>query len=304
MPPHIVFAALSIGAALPLLWWSVAASRAGGDGWLARFSSRGEGSTDMRELALASSAASRVVLPASRALFHRVRRLAPSGRLEALDRNLELAGLQATWPLEKLVAAKLVAAAALLVLGIVTVGGLAASKLPMLAAFTSTGFFGPNVAVARRARLRQEQIQRDLPDALDQITMGVEAGLGFEGAIQRVAEAGRGPLAAEFSRVLKEMHIGVSRTAALRSLSDRSSVEDLRTFVLAVVQAEEYGLPVAQVLRVQAAELRTKRRQRAEEEAMRLPVKLIFPLGLCIFPSLFIVILGPGAIRIWRALGL
>jgi tight adherence protein C len=131
----------------------------------------------------------------------------------------------------------------------------------------------------------------------------VEAGLGFEGAIERVVKAGSGPLNDELRRVLLEMQLGASRADALRHLADRTDVPDLKSFVFAIVQSEAYGLPIAKVLRVQASELRDKRRQRAEERALKIPVLLIFPLAFGIFPALFIVLLGPAAIRIFRDLG-
>jgi tight adherence protein C len=137
---------------------------------------------------------------------------------------------------------------------------------------------------------------------MDQLTISVEAGLGFDAALARVSTAGQGPLAEELRRLLGEIKVGVPRREALRHLLDRTEVQELRHFVLALQQAEEYGLPVARVLRVQAAELRIKRRQRAEEQAMKVPVKIVFPLVLCIFPSLFVVLLGPAVIRVMRTL--
>jgi tight adherence protein C len=164
-------------------------------------------------------------------------------------------------------------------------------------------FFLPDNFIIKRAQARQLAIEHDLADSLDQVTMSVEAGLGFEGAIERVVGAGSGPLNDELRRVLLEMQLGASRSDALRHLADRTDVPDLKSFVFAIVQSEAYGLPIAQVLRVQASELRDKRRQRAEERALKIPVLLIFPLAFGIFPALFIVLLGPAAIRIFRDLG-
>jgi len=176
------------------------------------------------------------------------------------------------------------------------------SLLLVLVGASAIGYFLPDLLVRSRATERQQAIEQALPDALDQLTMSVEAGLGFEGALGRAAQVGEGPLADEFIRVLQEIQIGVSRREALRNLADRSSVADLRNFIFAVIQSESYGLPIADVLRVQASELRLKRHQRAEERALKIPVKIVFPLVFCIFPTLFIVLLGPAAIRIWRAL--
>jgi tight adherence protein C len=134
--------------------------------------------------------------------------------------------------------------------------------------------------------------------------MSVEAGLGFEAALARTSRVGEGPLAEELNRTVQEMQLGVSRSDALRNLADRTDVTDLKSFVLTVVQSEEYGLPIAKVLRVQAEELRDKRRQRAEERALKIPVFLIFPLAFCIFPTIFIIVLGPAMIRIYRGMAL
>ncbi len=305
MPPINVIGALAIGLALPLAWWSLAGARPDGSALFGRTAKRGEGTTDMRELRLAEAASTRVVVPSLVRLFGRIRRLTPGGRIEALQRRITLAGLEATWPVEKVLAAKFLAGGVGLILGVALLArGATTTRLVLAAIVVWLGFFGPNALLARRGDQRQNRIQRDLADALDQLTMSVEAGIGFEGGLARIVHAGKGPLASEFARVLKEMQIGVSRGDALRAMAARSSVAELGTFVISVVQAEEYGLPIAQVLRVQAAELRSLRRQRAEEKAMKLPVKLIFPLGLCIFPALFIVLLGPGAVRIWRALSI
>ena len=133
--------------------------------------------------------------------------------------------------------------------------------------------------------------------------MTVDAGLGFEAALARAAQAGDGPLAHELHRLLREMQLGVPRAEALRNLSARTDVADLDSFVIAVVQSQAYGIPMASVLRVQSDELRDKRKQRAEERALKIPVLLIFPLAFCIFPAMFIVLLGPAAIRIFRDLG-
>ncbi len=305
MPTIIVLAAIAMGASVPLLWWSVSTARPGDGGMLRRMSKRGEATTDMRELALAEAAGRRVVMPAMRWLLRRIKRVTPAGWIETVQRRITLAGVEARWPLERVVAIQALLTIGGVALGTTMVWGpFTAESLIYPAALGALGAWAPSMILDRRGHYREQQIQRELPDALDQITMSVEAGLGFEAALRRAAEAGRGPLADEFYRVLKEMQIGISRTQALRNMADRSDAADLHNFVIAVAQAEEYGLPIAQVLRVQAAELRTIRRQRAEEQAMKLPVKLIFPLGLCIFPAFFIVLLGPGVIRIWRSLGI
>jgi tight adherence protein C len=136
---------------------------------------------------------------------------------------------------------------------------------------------------------------------MDMLTICVEAGLGFDAALARVARNTGGPVAAEFSRVLQEMQIGKSRTEALRALAGRTTVAELRAFTSALVQAGELGVPVADVLREQAKEMRLRRRQRAETKAQQVPVKILFPLVGCLFPALFVIIIGPGAVSIMHA---
>ncbi len=149
---------------------------------------------------------------------------------------------------------------------------------------------------------RADAMQRALPDALDLLTITVESGLAFDAGLVQVARNTDGPLPQEFTRVLKEIQIGSSRTAAFRAMAERTDVEDLRIFLNSMVQAEKLGIPVADVLRVQSSEMRIKRSQRIEEQAMKLPVKLVFPLLLGIMPALFVVILGPALISIYQTL--
>ena len=164
------------------------------------------------------------------------------------------------------------------------------------------GFFVPDVLLYNKGIKRQARIVTALPDAIDMLTICVEAGLGFDGAIAQVARNTRGPLAEEFARALQEMQIGLSRTQALRGMVARTTVSELRSFVSSVVQAGELGIPVARVLREQASEMRVRRRQRAEEKAQQVPVKIMFPLITCLFPALLVAIIGPGVISIAHAL--
>jgi tight adherence protein C len=158
----------------------------------------------------------------------------------------------------------------------------------------------PHVWLMQRMGQRQKVIIKSLPDAFDLITTCVEAGLGLDAALKRVSEKVEGPFADELRRTLRDISLGRMRRDALKELGDRTGVPDLVSFVNAVIQAEQMGSSVGQVLRVQADQLRVRRRQRAEEQAYKAPVKMIFPLVLCIFPTLFIVILGPAVITIMR----
>lgn len=141
-----------------------------------------------------------------------------------------------------------------------------------------------------------------LADTIDLLTISVEAGLAFDGALLHARRSMKGPLSDEIGRMLHEMQLGIPRSEAMRSLSERTDVEELRSFVLAMVQADVFGVSVSNVLRSQSQELRTKRRQRAEERAMKIPVKLLFPMIACILPSLLVLVVGPGLIRISRVL--
>ena len=164
------------------------------------------------------------------------------------------------------------------------------------------GIFGPEARLNGAIGKRRTEIEQQLPDVIDLLVISVEAGLGFDAALGRVIQNVPGELAREFQRTLQETRVGVSRVDALRSLAARTDVDDLNSFVLALIQADQFGVSIARVLRVQAEEMRIRRRQRAQERAFAAPVKLIFPLLIFIFPALFIVILGPAAITIYETL--
>jgi len=168
-------------------------------------------------------------------------------------------------------------------------------------AVTTLAYFVPELLLYSRGQERQAKIQVELPDTLDQLSIAVEAGLGFDAAMMRAGTNGKGPLGQELIRTLQDIQVGQPRRDAYLALADRTTVVDLRRFLRAVIQADMYGIPVAKVLRTQAGEMRMKRRQRAEEKAMQIPVKVIFPLMLCILPTLFIVLLGPAVMGIVAA---
>jgi tight adherence protein C len=170
--------------------------------------------------------------------------------------------------------------------------------LCLVVAASVVGYMAPNLYLYQRTYERSDELQRALPDAIDLLTISVESGLGFDAAVAQVARNTEGPLAEEFARMLQEMQIGRGRTDALRSMADRTNLPDLRSFVSAMVQADAFGIPIAQVLRVQSSEIRVKKRQWAEEMAQKVPVKILIPLIFCILPCLFIAVLGPAGIQI------
>jgi tight adherence protein C len=170
--------------------------------------------------------------------------------------------------------------------------------LLLIAVVVVVAYFVPDLLLYSRGLERQQAIQLELADTLDQMTIAVEAGLGFESAMARAGRNGKGPLAQELVRTLQDISLGQPRRDAYLALAERTDVQDLGRFVRAVLQADAYGVSIADVLRVQSHEMRLKRRQRAEEKAMKLPVKVIFPLILCILPALFVVVLGPAVMDI------
>lgn len=185
-------------------------------------------------------------------------------------------------------------------LGAVLGNGGVGSLLAFATIGAAAGFFLPDLLVHNAGLRRQTEIRTALPDVLDLLVVSVEAGLGFDAALDRVARNIDGPLAGELSRVMQEMQIGMSREDALRGLAQRTSVDELKSFVAALVQASDLGIPIGKVLREQGKEMRIKRRQLAEETAQKLPVKITFPVMICIMPALFIVVLGPGVLGIMR----
>jgi tight adherence protein C len=254
-----------------------------------------------REEDLSRSFRERAILPALGTLGALGTRLTPLGMRKRIARKLILAGSPAAWSADKVAAIKVLGTVMGTVLGWLVATVLGVEGLPYAGAILLFGGIGtliPGAALDIKARTRQELIRRALPDTMDLLTISVEAGLGFDAALSQVVKSTEGPLAHEIARMLQEMQVGVSRVDSLRSLADRTDVDELRGFTLAMIQADQFGVSISKVLRSQANVLRTKRRQRAEEKAMKVPVKLLFPLIFCILPAMFIVLIGPAAIRI------
>ncbi len=300
----VVVAAAAVAVSVPLLWWSVAAGVRASVRSVDRSALMGTATPlDLRAATLQRSAHERAVRPLVGWLARGARRLTPIAWVEALERRITLAGRPAGWPIERVLVAKLALAAATIAVGLLAFAEQRTGfGLALWAGTILLAYFAPDLLLYSRGQERQEAIGRELPDRLDQMTIAVEAGLGFEAAMARAGRTGTGPLSDELVRTMQELQVGVPRNRALRNLADRVENEDLRHFVLAVLQAEDYGIPIADILRTQAAEQRVKRRQRAEEHALKIPVKIVFPLVLCILPTLLIVILGPAFIQISRSL--
>lgn len=290
MPLHVVAAVAALGLALPLLGWSLLAGRDPARSRVHENLSRGM-AIDTIAAPTRSSGLGALARRFTRAVF-----------IARLERYLTVAGRPPAWPLERLIVAKFALGGTGALVGawyVSTTPGL--RSVLMAAAVTVVAYFAPELLLYSRGKERQKLIQLELPDTLDQMTIAVEAGLGFESAMARAGKNGKGPLAQELVRTLQDIQVGQSRREAYLAMADRTTVTDLRRFIRAVVQADVYGTALGDVLRTQAHQMRLKRRQRAEEKAMKIPVKVIFPLILCILPTLFIVLLGPAVIDIMDA---
>ena len=232
-------------------------------------------------------------------------RLTPQGYVDTFRRKLVSIGYVGDHALDRFLAIRVATIAAVPVWFILAFFVLPLSgKMPLLVfgMLSMVSLLGPDAVVNRKVEERKTAIVNRLPDVLDLLTISVEAGLGFEQALDRVIDAVPGPLSDEFARMLGEVRAGSSRREALRALDQRVDVPELRSFVLAILQADSFGVSIGRVLRTQADEMRVKRRQLAQERAQKAPVKMLVPMVFCIFPALFVVVLGPAIINISRSL--
>ncbi len=260
---------------------------------------------NLREQHLSEGFGRRILVPIVAGASRVARRVTPIDARDRVARKLLLAGSPSGWDAERLLAFKIIGLGGGIVLGFVVttlIGDLAAFiRVVVVGLLAFVGFVAPDSMLNRRVEERQKEILRTLSDTLDLLTISVEAGLSLNAAIAQVVQNVPGVLSAEFARMLQEIQLGVPRADAFRNLAERTDVEELNAFALAMIQADVFGVSIASVLRTQAQQLRIKRRQRAEAKAQQTPVKIVFPLILCILPALFVVIVGPGAIRIWES---
>ena len=258
---------------------------------------------NVRDKELLNPLKDRAIVPFVKSLTDLGRRLTPVGYVDQVRKKFVYAGELGSDAVDKFLAIRVitVAAAAVLVPVIWTMSGLTGkTRLGVILLVLLVLILGPDASLNRKVEARQLDIRRRLPDVLDLLTISVEAGLGFEQALDRTVASVPGPLSDEFSRMLGEVRAGASRAEAMRALEQRSSVTELRSFVLAILQADTFGVSIGRVLRAQADEMRIKRRQMAEEMAQKAPVKMLIPMVFCIFPALFVVVLGPAMINIYE----
>ena len=230
-------------------------------------------------------------------------RVNPKTTTASVSNKLMAAGMRNTSPTTFLGVKGLLGVGGLVV-GLI-VGGAAAPKFALLAALflALIGFMGPTYVLNSRIRKRQTKVAADLPDALDLLSVSVEAGLGFDGAVQKLTEHMEGPLIEEFDFALGEMRIGEGRQEALKKMADRSASPEMSSFVRAIIQADQLGISLGRILRVQAGDTRLKRQMLAEEKAMKAPIKMLFPTVLFIFPAMFLVVLGPAFLNLAKVFG-
>ena len=272
---------------------------------LAEFAARGE-TASLEQIELSQPISERVIFPVARRLGEFVTRFTPQNALQTTARKLELAGNPRGLEPPIFWALRIFLAVAIggFLLFIYSIGDLSwplSRKLIVMAAFVALGFYVPEMLLTSRIQRRQKEIRKAMPDALDLLTICVEAGLGFDGALQKVYEKWDNLLALAFGRVIREIQLGKLRREALRDMADRIGLAEMTSFVAAIIQSEQLGVSMAKVLRIQSDQMRIKRRQLAEEAAHQAPIKMLIPMALLIFPSICIVLMTPAALMMMRS---
>jgi len=272
---------------------------------LAEFAARGE-TASLEQIELSQPITERVIFPVARWLGEFVTRFTPQNALQTTARKLELAGNPRGLEPPIFWALRIFLAVAIggFLLFIYSIGDLnwtLSRKLIVMAAFVALGFYVPELLLTSRIQRRQKEIRKAMPDALDLLTICVEAGLGFDGALQKVYEKWDNLLALAFGRVIREIQLGKLRREALRDMADRIGLPEMTSFVAAIIQSEQLGVSMAKVLRIQSDQMRIKRRQLAEEAVHQAPIKMLIPMALLIFPAICIVLMTPAALMMMRS---
>ncbi len=259
----------------------------------------------LREKEMLNSFGKRVLLPFGDSVGAAIKKYTPAGYIDSISKKILLAGNPVGYHVDRTIMLKLLGLLSVvlwypLVFMVINPGGLLA--LLMFLGLWIASFMGPEIALDRAISERRSSMARALPDILDLLVISVEAGLGFEQALDRTANSVPGHLSDEFRRMLQETRLGESRADALRALDERTDVPELRSFIMALLQADTFGVSIGRILRSQADEMRVRRRLTAQEKAQKTPVKMLFPLVTCIFPAVFVIVLGPAMITISKSL--
>ena len=270
---------------------------------LAEYSAREQAAT-LEEIELSLPFSERVIAPLVRSMAEFVKRFTPERTLEATRHKLDLAGNPQNWSASEFFGVRMLAAivlAALIFVVLWITNAEIGMRLLMTIVFALLGFFLPALLLGRRIRSRQSSIVKSLPDALDLLTVCVEAGLGFDQAMKKVSEKWDNELSRAFTRVLQEIQLGRMRREAMRDMANRMEVSEVTSFVAAIIQAEILGVSMTKILRIQSDQMRIRRRQRAEEKAHQASIKMIIPMVFLIFPSIWVVLLGPAILQVMQA---
>lgn len=273
---------------------------------LAEFIQRGEDVASLEDIELSQPFSERVIIPVIRRIGEFSARFTPQKAIQDTARRFELAGNP--WPVDpptflaiRFILAVVFGGFLLLVIAISPPSS-ATDNFLYIGGATVAGFFLPHLMLSSRITRRQAEVRKAMPDALDLLTICVEAGLGFDAALSRISQKWENELSLAFARTIREIQLGKTRRDALKDMSDRLGIAEMTSFVAAIIQSEQLGVSMARVLRIQSDQMRVKRRQYAEEQAHKAPVKMIIPMALLIFPSIMIIILTPAALQIANAL--
>ena len=296
--PLYIFIALALAGSIMLIFVGLASSSAS-EQVIERLDVYAGRPLTLEEIELSQPFSDRVIKPLINASAQFFSRFAPQRSVESLRRKLVMAGRPNNWgPAEFMGVRGLTGViGAVLPLALLTITGAPlARRLLFTVVLGIFGFFAPVLWLGSRIRRRQTEIVKSLPDALDLLTISVEAGLGFDAAMNKVVEKWDNELSRAFERVIHEIRVGKLRREALRDMADSMDVSDVTSFVAAIIQADQLGVSIANILRIQSEQMRIRRRQRAEEKAHQAPIKMIFPMVFLIFPSLWVVLLGPSVL--------